>query len=502
MIQRFIIDGEPKYCELIAKVDLVIDNDVRIWHLVNHEVEIKFREHPFGQFDKFIDVPNNIDFDEDTREELKTQIDDTIDEYIKELRSGIESTEEENNLLPKLYPYDPKQIKINNFNWSVDYTFELLDKEIIKLSPDFQRNFVWNYKSKCRLIESILLGIPVPSFYLAKTSKGYHVVDGLQRLTTINQFMNNEFPLKYLEYLNESQAPENNMEGRYFKSEGRKKGIGDNYEFTLKGTQFNVNVIDEATPTQVKFDVFRRINTGGKPLNNQEIRNSIMEDIPRKLVNELAESEEFKMATGSSVSTKRMNAQELVMRFVGFWFTRVLKSEIGLKDNKNYAYQGDMQMFLDDLVEVLNTYTEKYSNHIRRDFIQAMENAEYLFGDYSFRKCLPEHLEYGAKKQLINKSLFTTWSVMLSQIKTEDIYRLVENRGDFAVILSKTLEDTEKIFAPDNDNKIAPKTYFEAVSYNTNHKASLNMAFHKTKQLINTHLSHEKSHKKTHHPQF
>lgn len=500
MIQRFIIDGEPKYCELVARLVEDETNDTaRVWNLVNHEIEIKFREYPFGQFDKFTDVPNNIDFDEDTKEELKTQIEGVIDNYIAQLRSGIEPEEDEGGSSEDIYPHDPEKITMNSVNWSVEYIFQLIEREIIDISPDFQRNFIWDYKRKCRLIESILLGIPIPAFYLAKSGKHYHVVDGLQRLTAIKEFINNKFPLKYLEYLNEKQSSKNNLEGCYFKNEGKKKGLQGDYEFRLKGTQFNINIIEEKTPTRVKFDVFRRINTGGKPLNEQEIRNSIMSTSARNLIKELAESKEFKVATRGSVTTKRMKAQEFVMRFIGFWFIRVLKIDISLTNNKMFVYQGNMRIFLDDLVEVLNTHTDKYGHHIKRDFLQAMRNAEYLFGNYCFRKCLIEHLESNARKQLINKSLFTTWSVMLSQIKTDDIYKQIENRGDFAFILADALIDDKKINLQDTQE---PRTYFHVVSYTTNDKASLNIAFHKTKQLIDKYLSDEKSNQKVHHKQL
>ena len=81
----------------------------------------------------------------------------------------------------------------------------------------------------------------------------------------------------------------------------------------------NVSFVDCSTPSKVKFDVFRRVNTGGKPLNNQEIRNCLASDKTRKLINELANMEEFKIATGGSVRTTRMQAQEIVLRFISFY---------------------------------------------------------------------------------------------------------------------------------------------------------------------------------------
>jgi len=294
-------------------------------------------------------------------------------------------------------------------------------------------------------------------------------------LTTIKQFMNNGFPLKYLEYLNNNQDDVDNLEGFYFRTDGKRKGLTDEYEFRLLSAQFNVNVIDSQTPSQVKFDVFRRINTGGKPLNAQEIRNCMMEDGTRELINRLARSEGFGKATGGSVSDTRMEAQELVMRFIGFWYLRYIKPE-------KLEYQGDMQNFLNDLVERLNKDGDKYYKHISQDFQRGMENAAHLFGQYSFRKCLPEHLQLGARRQLINKSLFTTWSVLLAPVQQSKVNTAIPEEGEFAKILAVALDESRKSVQSE-------PTFYDAVSYRTNDRTVLEIAFDKTDELIKKHIS-------------
>ena len=471
MVQRLIINGEEEIIELFPKVlENKPEENYRKWALENGKIGLKFTEQPLGKIKDFV-YPDSLSLDKDTEAELKTRIFEIIDNHNEQERSGIEPDNHENKP-PSSYPYDVKEIIINNHNWSVDYIFKLLKKEIIELSPDFQRNFVWDYKRKCRLIESILLGIPIPAFYLAKTDTGYHVVDGLQRLTTIKQFLNNEFPLKYLEYLNKSQDDMNNLEGLYYKTDGKKKGLPDEYDFRLLSAQFNINIIDAHTHIQVKFDVFRRINTGGKPLNNQEMRNCLMETATRKLINEMAESEAFAKATDNSITTTRMNAQELVMRFVGFWYIKILKKE-------DLTYQGDMQGFLDEMVQVLNDDKERYHEIIIKDFNDAMQNAFYLYGKYCFRKCLPEHLKKGAKRQLINKSLFTTWSVLLCRLDINSIEKEVSKKGNFIHVLSNALNEKNEGEEP---------SYFELVSHKTNDKKVLELAFSKTHNLIQKQL--------------
>ena len=139
--------------------------------------------------------------------------------------------------------------------------------------------------------------------------------------------------------------------------------------------------MDVATPIRVKLDVFRRINSGGKPLNNQEMRNCLMEEDTRKLINELAESDIFIAATGKSVTTDRMVAQELVMRFIGFWYIEILHYTDN-RDDQPMDYNGDMQGFLDYLVGFLNKEGTRHHKDIRLYFNQGMANAHHLFGKY------------------------------------------------------------------------------------------------------------------------
>lgn len=185
---------------------------------------------------------------------------------------GFDSADEEEEEKEKINPYNPKLIRVDTKPFSIFQISQMIENEDIDLSPDFQREFVWNdITRKSRLIESLLLRIPLPVFYFAQDEEGlFQVVDGVQRLTVIQSFMKNEFKLKNLEYLHE-------CEGKWFRNPNVEKdmSLSGIYTRRIEQTQLFINVIDPQTPYRVKYDIFKRINTGGKTLNNQEIRNCL-----------------------------------------------------------------------------------------------------------------------------------------------------------------------------------------------------------------------------------
>ncbi len=431
----------------------------RRWELTSSQnefpIRIIFRERAY-LLEQIENISKEVTTDEDT---ISSQINELLRGILDQKQSGFDDSDADEVEEPQ--PYDPHKIKIRSDRWSISHIFELIDEwNQVELSPDFQRGYVWDRKRQSQFIESLMLRTPVPAFYLSETQDGkYQVVDGLQRLTTIRNFMRNEFKLRYLEYLLE-------QEGKWFQGETKKEGIDSTYFRNLLQTQLTVNIIEPSSPSRVKFDIFRRINTGGKPLNNQEIRNCLSEPHTRNLINELAYSKAFEVATGGSISTSRMQAHELVLRFIGFWLGRT-------KKKKELFYRGNMTEFLDDTIEFLNLQNESSFQEIKSAFSQSMDNAFFLFGEYAFRKCLPKHLLPNARKQFINKLLFTSWSVVLSDY-TKDLIKKVYKRDEMSKVLAKKLyEDNE---------------YLGVVSYKTNDKVSVETAFIKAYELINQKL--------------
>ena len=395
------------------------------------------------------------------------QIDEINEQNQVSKIDGVEDTLEDEDELDEQgeekNPYNPEEIRVDTKNFSIAQIFEMItvDNEI-DLSPDFQRNFVWSdNKRKSRLIESILLRIPLPVFYFSQLDDGkMQVIDGVQRLTVLEEFLSGKFKLGKLEYLTK-------LNGKYYPSESRKNNkkediLDAKFVRRIKQTQLTINIIDPGSPSKVKYDIFKRVNSGGKHLNSQEIRNCMAKPKARKFIRELAHSKYFKEATYNSVNDIRMAAQKLVMRFIGFHYLKVRK-------HNDFKYSSDIEDFLNKTLDVFNSSSSGEKDEIREGFENAMINAQYLFGDFAFRKILS--IDSTHRRPLINKSLFTTWSVFLSKYSHANI------KKDFSQnALAKPLaEELSK-----------RKDYYDAVSLGTNSKNKLDCAFDMAKKIFET----------------
>lgn len=356
-------------------------------------------------------------------------------------------------------PYNPELIRVETKTFSLRQIYDMIGDEDINLSPDFQRHLVWDDFRKSRLIESILLRIPLPMFYFSQDEEGVlAVVDGLQRLSAIKQFMDNKLQLKNLEYLV-------NCEGCYYSKEGH--AIEDKYLRWFNMTQITANVVDPQSPLKVKYDIFRRINTGGQPLNSQELRNCLAHNNLRRVLSEMADSIPFKEATTWSISDVRMDAQELALRFIYFY-------DLLCKQNNLNNYSGNIDTELDELVERIGKTSYDDLHPYLVMFENAMENAKYLFGRQAFRK-IYEITTVNSGRSPINKALFVSWSVLLSQYDPELIRR---NNTELGLIAPLGHEITRD-----------PQLY-NYLSYGTNSKANILYAFNSMSEISENNIKH------------
>lgn len=390
----------------------------------------------------------------ESNDELFNQLwEQYINKSSTETIDGVESDNNgDNNDNNEKKPYDPKLIRVDTRNLSVAQIYDMIKNNEIDLTPDFQRNFVWkSLTEKSRFIESMLLRIPLPVFYFSADTDGLlQVVDGMQRLTVIRDFMNNEFLLRNLEYLEE-------LNGKYFnKKDNPDKSLPNEYRRRIELTQLVCNIIDPQSPQKVKYDIFKRINTVGKVLNAQEMRNAFSKPYTRELLEKLSKSKHFLDATDNRINPIRMADKEIILRFIAFY----------LLDNKNInikqqEYNGDVEDFLSNTIELLNHAEGKYDNNINNDFNRAMENAFLLFGSKSFRKI-----------NLINKALFVSLSRVLWKIDTEKVKEELKNKEDmhYQKLLDDMINKNEK--------------YNNALSAGTNQPDKVQIAYEYAQKLL------------------
>ena len=314
--------------------------------------------------------------------------DDVREEYVESVATGVEVEDQ----LPsdELEPWDPEKIRIHTKHYSLRQVVEMIADGDIDLAPDFQRNYVWNARQRWGLIESLLLGIPLPSFYFNEDATGrLQVVDGVQRLTTIFRYVKEQsFKLGKVTYLQE-------FEGQGFDD------LAAPFRRRLNSAQFVAHVIDPQTPYRVKFDIFRRINTGGSPLSAQEIRHCMSKNRSREFLRELVSDQSFLSATdGALENHPRMADREVALRFVAF----------RLYTPDNYAEHGSFDEFLGFVTEQLDDPANHSLDQLRIDFIRGMTNAYAVFGDHAFRKWPVD----ATRRNPINRALFESWGTALA----------------------------------------------------------------------------------------
>ena len=334
-------------------------------------------------------------------------------------QENVEGPDPSGSSLPIRDPFDPTNINIVTKNPVVDLIIKRIVRHEIDLNPDFQRHSdVWDRKRKSRLIESLLLCIPIPVFYMAADEEDtWQVVDGLQRLDTLKLFiLDKRLRLRGLEYLNQ-------FENHSYDDLPRPM------QRRLHETELFCHVIQPGTPREVMFNVFKRINTGGKPLSLQEIRHALNPGRARDRINELATDQTFLEATTNSVSTKRMADRECVLRFIAFHLQPL------------NAYKGDLDAFLVKAMDSLNKdVSEEQWALLSADFRRAMRLATALFGAEAFRKppkkrrsrrrdALADELGLvDERRSPINKPLFESWSVNLARLDESQGQHLIEQR--------------------------------------------------------------------------
>lgn len=328
----------------------------------------------------------------------------------------------------------PTAVNVTKDDSSVFELKRQYDRKRIELSPSYQRESVWSKKQKSELIESILMGIPLPIMYFFQDNQGIkQVVDGKQRLTTLFDFLDNRFSLSELTVMPE-------LKGKKFDD------LDGLYQGKIEDYKLSINVIKPPTPDRIKFDIFDRVNRGGTRLNNQEMRNAIYQGEATKLLDRLKDNEDFKNATDNSVRSKVMKDRYMILRFIAFylWKEKLLTT----KNGEFIDYKSDIDSFLGKTMEFLNFTSSEMIMDIENIFKKAMSNSYNILGSNGFRVSTYYSESY---KRPVNMALFEVLSYLMTKIDLEDkevlldkITRLI-NEDEFYESITTPVDSAVKV---------------------------------------------------------
>ncbi len=271
-----------------------------------------------------------------------------------------------------------RTVKTQNIEYDLETLVKKIKRGTIKLDPDYQRRHRWTTETSSRLIESLILNIPVPLIYLSQDvdidietgdeESRYSVIDGQQRLTAIIKFFNNEFSLTGLDALTE-------LEGTYYK---------DLPPFLIRRLEertIKCLRIDSTVDEQVKYDIFERLNSGSVKLEAQELRNAVSRGPFNDLLKELAEDRNFRILLQvdpnnpeSSSKVRKMEDVELVLRF------------FALNNYNDQSLGKGLKQFLNDEMDKFNQLSKSELSEMRQTFLITMRTIREAFGDKAFAK--------------------------------------------------------------------------------------------------------------------
>lgn len=346
----------------------------------------------------------------DKSENSNMQSDNNTDEIIvleDAFNEGVEKEliDSDETLMEK--PFDPTKINIETKTPSLDTLIKRIERKEIQMdtSTYFQRqDDLWDITKQSRLIESILIRFPLPAFFFdASDDNNWLVVDGLQRLSSIRNFcVTQNLKLTNLEFLNQ-------LNGK-----GWKDLTGD-LKRIIEETQVVIYKIMPGTPTDVKFNIFKRINTGGLVLEPQEIRHALFQGKPALFIAELARNRAFLEATDGKIKTHRMLDRDFANRFLAFY----------LFGYENYT--PDLDTFMSKAMASIYTMPQDQLDEITYNYTQAMITSKRIFKKEAFRKVYYDH----KKLPPINKALFDALATQFAVLNQSQRDRLVAKKNLF-----------------------------------------------------------------------
>lgn len=296
----------------------------------------------------------------------------------------------------------PAEVRVNRAQFSCSHVKILVEKRHeLEISPEFQRNNVWKSSQMSELVESILMGIPIPVIYLFEDRDGNkQIVDGKQRITTIIDFQDDKFTLNGLHVM-----PSYNWK-KFSTLPPKMRGAFEDY-------QLSFYIIQPPTPERVKYDIFDRVNRGGTQLTHQEMREALYMGKATDMLKYLREENgSFLKATGNSIPEKRKKDTYLILRSVSFMLLWGFSDRVKkLNNGKDISYKSDIDDFLASTMIFLNNKADEgLIKDLEHRFLSSMDYIYDIMGSDGFRFAHEE----GSSRRPISMPLFETLTYIFS----------------------------------------------------------------------------------------
>ena len=321
------------------------------------------------------------------------------------------------------YPID--DLLIRHENRTIHDVIRRIDKAGYVMDPDFQRDFIWPEDKQSKLIESVIMRIPLPVFYLAEDDEGRMVVvDGLQRLSTFQRFLKDKLRLRLRD--------RGELDGSRFSD------LPSRLQNRVEDCNLIFYIIDSKVPERARLDIFERVN-GGVPLSRQQMRNCLFMGQATRFLKKEVRTATFVKATGNSLNRKTMRDREFVNRFCSFQL-------LDLDD-----YRGDMDEFLANGLRQMNRMETSDLARLSVEFQRGLANNFEVFGRHAFRK----HERDQERRNVLNASL---WDVMCTGLSRYTVNRILARpdalRHAIHLLLKNEDFNTAITYGPNDARKV------------------------------------------------
>ena len=346
----------------------------------------------------------------------------------------IEGLDDNEDAAWKDYPIDT--LLIRNENRTIYEVLRRIGQNAYIMDPDFQRDFIWPEDKQSKLIESVLMRVPLPVFYVAEDDQGRMVVvDGLQRLSTFKRFVNGELRL--------TLPDQDELNNKRFND------LSPKLKNRVEDCNLIFYIMDAKVPDRARLDIFERVN-GGVPLTRQQMRNSLYMGEATRFLKIEARTDIFLAATGGSLNWRTMRDREFVNRFCAF---RLLSLN---------EYKGNMDDFLAQVLRKMNSLKPEALSRLSATFRKGLANNHKVFGRHAFRK----HSLGQKKRSVLNASLWDVMSTGLSRYPEEMVKsRAKAIRSAFYSLMT-------------NDE------FLTAITYSTNGTKQVRYRFHAAEKMF------------------